>query len=128
MNSKNLATVNKISEVNDVWELLNLLAFGWEDGKRNRYILAGTGFQFVRDPKSNFGHPFTKKINSDVSILSGNYLMSGFIAHDCYRLFPSMFKTSKADDGYDLESAVHADMKLSQWRKVMALLATANVV
>ena len=28
----------------------------------------------------------------------------------------------------DLESAVHADMKLSQWRKVMALLATANVV
>lgn len=28
----------------------------------------------------------------------------------------------------DLESAVHADMKLSQWRKVLALLATANVV
>ena len=28
----------------------------------------------------------------------------------------------------DLESAVHADMKLSQWRKVMALLATTNVV
>ena len=28
----------------------------------------------------------------------------------------------------DLESAVHADMKLSQWRKVSALLATANVV
>ena len=27
----------------------------------------------------------------------------------------------------DLESAVHADMKLSQWRKVLALLATANV-
>ena len=28
----------------------------------------------------------------------------------------------------DLESAVHADMPLKQWRKVMALLATANVV
>jgi DNA-binding transcriptional regulator YiaG len=28
----------------------------------------------------------------------------------------------------DLESAVHADMKLIQWRKVLALLATANVV
>lgn len=28
----------------------------------------------------------------------------------------------------DLESAVHADMKLTQWRKVLALLATANVV
>ena len=28
----------------------------------------------------------------------------------------------------DLESAVHADMKLSQWRKVLALLATANVI
>ena len=28
----------------------------------------------------------------------------------------------------DLESAVHADMKLSQWRKVLVLLATANVV
>ena len=28
----------------------------------------------------------------------------------------------------DLKSAVHADMKLSQWRKVLALLATANVV
>ena len=28
----------------------------------------------------------------------------------------------------DLESAVHADMKLSQWRKVLTLLATANVV
>ena len=28
----------------------------------------------------------------------------------------------------DLESAVHADMKLRQWRKVLALLATANVV
>jgi len=28
----------------------------------------------------------------------------------------------------DLESAVHADMKLSQWRKVLALLAMANVV
>ena len=28
----------------------------------------------------------------------------------------------------DLESAVHADMKLSQWRKVLALLATVNVV
>ena len=28
----------------------------------------------------------------------------------------------------DLESAVHADMPLKQWRKVVALLATANVV
>ena len=28
----------------------------------------------------------------------------------------------------DLESAVHADMPLKQWRKVLALLATANVV
>ena len=28
----------------------------------------------------------------------------------------------------DLKSAVHADMKLSQWRKVLALLAMANVV
>ena len=28
----------------------------------------------------------------------------------------------------DLESDVHADMKLSQWLKVLALLATANVV
>ena len=28
----------------------------------------------------------------------------------------------------DLESAIHADMKLSQWLKVLALLATANVV
>ena len=28
----------------------------------------------------------------------------------------------------DLESDVHADMPLKQWRKVMALLATANVV
>ena len=28
----------------------------------------------------------------------------------------------------DLESDVHADMKLIQWRKVLALLATANVV
>jgi len=28
----------------------------------------------------------------------------------------------------DLESAVHADMTFSQWRKVLALLATANVV
>ena len=28
----------------------------------------------------------------------------------------------------DLESAVHADMKLSQWRKVLALLAKTNVV
>ena len=27
----------------------------------------------------------------------------------------------------DLESAVHADMKLSQWRKVLALLAKTNV-
>ena len=28
----------------------------------------------------------------------------------------------------DLESDVHADMRLKQWRKVLALLATANVV
>ena len=28
----------------------------------------------------------------------------------------------------DLESRNHADMKLSQWRKVLALLATVNVV
>ena len=28
----------------------------------------------------------------------------------------------------DLESRNHADMPLKQWRKVMALLATANVV
>lgn len=28
----------------------------------------------------------------------------------------------------DLESDVHADMRLKQWRKVLELLATANVV
>ena len=28
----------------------------------------------------------------------------------------------------DLESDVHADMKLSQWRKVLELLAKTNVV
>lgn len=88
-----------LDHILDIWDLVNILSSDWQEGKRNKFILAGKDFQFVRDPKSPTEYPNTRKRFTDIPILSANYSMIGFIVHDCHRFFDGMFKTSKDNDG-----------------------------
>jgi hypothetical protein len=99
--STSIVLPTKHQPVTNIGELLHALAVGWQEGgcKRNRFLIAGDGGQFIRTPESSFGRyhrNYYETWDGDIMVES-TYRMTGFIQFECKYMFPNMFKRYQDD-------------------------------